>query len=423
MGSLIIVKLECAATTLAVYEVVVLDGIKFCAAGLPSTNTGRFAVRMFPFVKLASKFITIPCQAKPDPCSGAEAKPSGDSKHTMRLFFLITGLILFVVVPSDARAQARILPSNPNPSLQTIQSASLTHDSFDLRGSTAQLSRTPNASASGALPAEPNASVHDDNPICGITHLGRCIQDLGEDEKGIFTSPLRLQPKDAYWLAPLGAATGLAFAYDADASQAAGVDANRTNTANKIGGFGSFLATGAEGAGIYFVGLAQKNPKLAETGRLGAEAVIDSGTVTLVAKLVSNRQRPRQGNGQGDFWPYGTSHWEWDSSFPSDHATASMALARVVAGEYSHWYVMVPAYGFAEAVSISRLLANQHFPSDILIGQAVGFLTGSYVLNHRGLYRPGAKETLATRLVDSVNPIVDPRTRSVGASMEIPLGR
>lgn len=274
-----------------------------------------------------------------------------------------------------------------------------------------------------AQPMAGNALVSNSDPICGINHLVRCIQDLGEDEKGIFTSPLRVHPKNAYWLMPLGAATGLAFAYDADAAQAVGVDASRTNIANTITDFGSFYATGAESAGIYFLGLARKNPKLAETGRLGAEAILDSGTVALVTKLASNRQRPLQGNGQGNFWADGTSHWEFDSSFPSDHATASMALARVVAGEYPHWYVALPAYGFAESIGISRILANQHFPSDVLVGQAIGFLSGGYVLNHRALYRPGAKRTLTTKLIDSINPITDPRTHSMGASIEIPLGR
>lgn len=272
-------------------------------------------------------------------------------------------------------------------------------------------------------PMAGNAALSKGDPICGITHLVRCIQDLGEDEKGIFTSPLRVHPKDAYWLMPLGAATGLAFAYDADAARAVGVDASRTNAANTITDFGSFYATGAESAGIYFLGLARKNPKLAETGRLGAEAILDSGTVALVTKLASNRQRPLQGNGRGNFWADGTSHWEFDSSFPSDHATASMALARVISGEYPHWYVALPAYGFAESIGISRILANQHFPSDVLVGQAIGFLSGGYVLNHRARYRPGAKRTLTSKLIDSVNPVTDPRTRTVGASIEIPLGR
>lgn len=337
----------------------------------------------------------------------------------MRLSSPLAGFLLFAFAASHSQAQARALPSNPDPNPALMQSASLTHNAIDSTGETT----TPGSSTPDIDRATPEAPVQSDEDICGITHLGHCIGDLGQDEVGIFTSPLRLQPKDAYWLAPLGAATGLAFAYDTNAEQAAGVDANRTNTSNKIADFGSFVTTGAEGAGIYFIGLAQKNPKLAETGRLGAEAVIDSGSVTLAIKLASNRQRPRQGNGQGDFWPYGTSHWEWDSSFPSDHATATMSLARVIAGEYPHWYVMAPAYGFAETVSISRILANQHFASDIFVGQAIGFLTGSYVLNHRAQYRPGGKKTLASKLIGSVNPIADPRTHTIGASMEIPLGR
>ncbi len=337
----------------------------------------------------------------------------------MRRLSFLTGFIFPAIIALQAPAQTGALPLNPSPRLQITQSASMS----DAGVSPIQTASSSSTSGASTIAVDSNVSVQADEPICGITHLGRCIKDLGEDDKGIFTSPFRVQPKDAYWLAPLGAATGLAFAYDADAAQAAGIDRNRTKNANRVADFGSFFATGAEGAGIYFIGLAQKNPKLAETGRLGAEAVIDSGTVTLVTKLVTNRQRPRQGNGRGDFWPFGTDHWEWDSSFPSDHATATMALARVVAGEYPRWYVIVPAYGFAESVSISRILANQHFPSDVLVGQAIGFLTGTYLLNHRALYRPGGKKTLAAKLIGSVDPIADPRSRTLGASVNIPFGR
>ncbi|MHB1938025.1 MAG: phosphatase PAP2 family protein [Acidobacteriaceae bacterium] len=317
-----------------------------------------------------------------------------------------------------------MFPPDPRLNLQSAEIASWAPTGFASNGYMKVSAIAADGSQTGdAVSSTPAAAGQANQPICGITQLGRCIRDLGQDEKGIFTSPLRVQPKDAYWLAPLGAATGLAMAYDADAAALVGVDANRTNTANKIANFGSFFAAGGEGAGIYFIGLAKKNPKLAETGRLGAEAVLASGSVTLVTKLVTNRQRPRQGNGRGDFWPFGTQHWEWDSSFPSDHATGTMSLARVISGEYPHWYVMVPAYGFAETISLSRIFANQHFPSDILVGQAVGFLTGSYVLNHRSLYRPGAKKTFTSRLIDSVSPIADAPTRTLGASMEIPLGR
>ena len=279
------------------------------------------------------------------------------------------------------------------------------------------------ADAASGSDATSKGSSASNQPICGILHLGRCLEDLGSDEKGVFTSPFRTRPKDAYWLMPFGAATGLAFAYDAEASKTLGVDQNRTNIANNITNFGSYYATGAESAGVYFLGLARKDPKLAETGRLSAEAILASGTVTMVIKMAANRQRPLQGNGQGDFWADGTNHWEFDSSFPSDHATASMALARVFAGEYPHWYVAVPAYGFAESVGISRILANQHFPSDVLVGQAIGFLTGSYVLHHHALHCCERKKTLTSKIMDTIDPIADPRTHAIGVSMEIPFGQ
>lgn len=339
----------------------------------------------------------------------------------MRPSSLIAGFLLFA--STAIHAQNSNLPANPSPQLRSLPTptvlpvdvASLTtEDSASIQNAT-----TPNTSEQSASAA----SIQSDKPICGFKHLGTCIANLGEDDKGIFTSPLHIQPKDAYWLAPLGASTGLAIAYDADASATLGHDQSRINTASNISNIGEFWATGGESAGIYFLGLYRKSPKLTETGRLAAEAILDSGTVTLATKLVTNRERPRDGNGHGDFWTNPPTGWTWDSSFPSGHATASMALARVVAGEYPRWYVMVPAYGFAETVAIGRVLALAHFPSDVIVGQAIGFLSASYVLNHRSLYRPGAKKTLTSRLLGSVDPVMDARTHTIGASLQIPLGR
>jgi hypothetical protein len=99
-----------------------------------------------------------------------------------------------------------------------------------------------------------------------------------------------------------------------------------------------------------------------------------------------------------------------------------MALARVIAGEYPRWYVAVPVYGFAGAVGVSRILANQHFPSDVLVGQAIGFMAGSYVLNHHARYRAGSKQNLAMKLMGSISPIADPPTHRFGAAIEISPG-
>src|SRR5712664_4865409 len=38
--------------------------------------------------------------------------------------------------------------------------------------------------------------------VCGPAHLGRCLKDVALDQAGIWTSPLRLQSKDVFWLVP-----------------------------------------------------------------------------------------------------------------------------------------------------------------------------------------------------------------------------
>ena len=325
-------------------------------------------------------------------------------------------LLLAPVAVSTARGQSLQLPANPAPQAAATQAeAAAPPPPMLFRGS---LQTTPAATTTGSSTSTADAST----PICGFKHIGTCLSNLAEDEKGIFTSPLRTQPKDAYWLAPLGAATGLAIAYDSDAATKLGYDSSRINTAGNISNMGEFFATGGESAGIYLLGLYKKNPKLAETGRLAAESILASGTVTGALKLATNRERPRD-NFQGNFWTNPPKGYTWDSSFPSGHATASMALARTIAGEYPHWYVIAPAYGFAETVSICRVLALAHFPSDVIVGQAIGFLSASYVLDHRSLYRPGAKRTMVSRVLGSVSPVMDAPTHTIGATIQIPMGQ
>jgi membrane-associated phospholipid phosphatase len=247
--------------------------------------------------------------------------------------------------------------------------------------------------------------------ICGVKHLGQCLKDIGHDQAGIWTSPLRIQPRDAFWLVPFAAGTGVALHYDAQAQQNLGVDKSRIDASNTISGFGSTYATLGGAAGLYFLGLGTHNEHLAETGRLGAEAVIDSVLVVEALKLATNRERPNEGNGQGGFWPHGTRSYELDGSFPSGHAAESFALARVIASEYRSKPVQVAAYAVALAISASRVTARQHFPSDVLVGGTLGYLIGGYVIRHH------AAENVDSGF--SFIPVVDMSTHTFGASIEL----
>lgn len=284
-----------------------------------------------------------------------------------------------------------------------------TTDSFDEQTHEARPVFDTSRSSDQASEAGQQASTQ--SVICGLAHLGQCLKDVGHDQAGIWTSPLRISRRDAFWPVPFAAGTGVALHYDAQAQQELGIDKSRIDTSNTISAFGSPYATFGGAAALYFLGLGTHNDHLAETGRLGAEAVVDASLVGEALKLATNRERPNEGNGQGGFWPHGTRSYELDGSFPSGHAAASFALARVIASEYSSKPVQVAAYAFALAISASRVTARQHFPSDVLVGGTFGYLIGGYVVRHH-----------AAGKVDSgisFIPVMDVSTHTFGGSIEL----
>lgn len=303
------------------------------------------------------------------------------SSTYLRVTYVFTALIL---IPAPTLAQ------ESDSFDKQVQEARLSHDS------TRPFERRPE------ITQQPSPAP----VVCGPAHLGRCLKDLAQDQAGIWTSPLRIRSRDMYWLIPFVGATGVALQYDARAQEALGIDQSRIDTSNRITRFGSPLTTFGEGVALYLAGRLAHNEHLAETGRLGAEAVINATLVTEALKLATNRERPDEGNGRGGFWPHGTRQYSLNGSFPSGHATTSWALARVIASEYPNTWTRLGVYTFATAMSVTRITGRKHFPSDVLVGSTFGYLIGGYVVHHR-----------AARYADSgvpVTPLVDEATRTFG---------
>jgi membrane-associated phospholipid phosphatase len=195
------------------------------------------------------------------------------------------------------------------------------------------------------------------------------------DQKAIWSSPLHIRPIDAEWLLPLGAATGVLIGSDQHTMTSLihinAKDQSRFDTAST----GGVAALGAIPAGMYLWSLVNYAPQAHETGLLAGEALGDSLVVNEAFKFVTRRDRPAVNDAKGNFF----SSSPTESSFPSNHATAAWAMASVVADEYPGWLVQTAVYGLATGVSVSRVLAEQHFPSDVLVGSATGWLIGHYV--------------------------------------------
>ena len=128
---------------------------------------------------------------------------------------------------------------------------------------------------------------------------------------------------------------------------------------------------------MYAIGCSgHRSPSAASAGFTALEAMGAANLINLGVKAATNRQYPYQKNSRGEFW-------EGGKSFPSGHAAASFAFAAVLAHRYPHKrWLKWSAYGLATGVSLSRLAGKRHFPSDMLIGATLGYITGTYLADH-----------------------------------------
>jgi membrane-associated phospholipid phosphatase len=202
----------------------------------------------------------------------------------------------------------------------------------------------------------------------------KLAQNILMDQKDIWTSPFRIRSfEDALpWLL-VGAGTAGLVITDHTTAHELPNTVDQVAISSDVSRIGAGYTVLPITAGFYIGGAIAHNEKARETGILGGEAVLDSLIVSEVFKLTMRRQRPLDADGKGRFFQGG-------SSFPSGHSTVSWALASVVAHEYNeNIFYPIAAYSLASLVSFSRLSGENHFPSDIFAGAALGWFTGRYV--------------------------------------------
>ena len=201
------------------------------------------------------------------------------------------------------------------------------------------------------------------------------------DEKAIVLSPLKLRTHDLKWLVPLAGASAAAFATDHYTMTTVITKDGTWNQANINAS--NALIGGLAGVplGMYIYGRFGGHEYPRETGMLVAEAGADAVITEQIIKLITWRERPYQDNTRGLFYQRAAG---FNSSFPSSHSVVAWSAASVLAERYPSKWVALGVYSAAAGVSLTRVLGQQHFPSDVLLGSASGWLIGHYVArSHR----------------------------------------
>ncbi len=246
----------------------------------------------------------------------------------------------------------------------------------------------PNAPSS-LITAKPHGQ--DQVPLEDVPHtsvaLKRTPLNIVGDTYRIFTSPIYIRTGDLKWALPVAAATGIALTQDTHvARDIVSHDPGLNNAADNVS-YDLEYSYFAGSATMFGLGALRHNDHLRETGLLSGEAEADGQIFVQVVKLSTFRERPDVDNYAGHFFRLSAGT---DSSFISGHSITTWSAAAVIAAEYPSPWKQAAVYSAATATSLTRVLAEQHFPTDVFVGSVAGWMIGHYVVrahHHFPIYR------------------------------------
>jgi len=229
-------------------------------------------------------------------------------------------------------------------------------------------------------PSQAQLARHRDDPGSQRVVSWRSLpKDFLHDQKDIWLFPIQLG-KGRHWLPAVGI-TGVTAGLIVADPHAMPYFQSHARNLDDINDVFDPLITSAEvialPVSLMIAGYARHDPYQVSTALLAGEAYADSAVVDLAMKAITRRKRPSDvppgGSFNDTFFAGGKSPFK-GSSFPSGHAAGVFSVATVVASRYHHhWWVPWVTYGFATAISFSRVTTSAHFPSDVFLGAALGY--------------------------------------------------
>jgi membrane-associated phospholipid phosphatase len=212
---------------------------------------------------------------------------------------------------------------------------------------------------------------------CGLRTVGGMLRsELFTFAKGIGAAPNNsVRSQNLRWELPIAATAGVLMGTADDAAANRIVSHTVINRSSRF----SNIAIGAQlaSAGALFAaGCVKHRNDWRDTAFTAASAVGAASLADVALKSVFRRNYPTAGaSSDGDFFNGGRS-------FPSGHSAASFAFASVIGQRVHNPWLRWGSYALASSIAVARYPAKKHFPSDILIGGTLGYVTGAYMADH-----------------------------------------
>lgn len=241
-----------------------------------------------------------------------------------------------------------------------------------------------------------------------------------QDEKKLWKSPVKMVNKEKVFWVPVLGATVFALSRDEEIYSEFKSFQSKHAWVSKISPVitygGENITVISASALFFFSGMIFHNEKAKQTGLLSVQALAHAGIIVTLGKYFTGRQRPSYDKGK-DYWHWfptslnafkkGYSQSGFDA-FPSGHTIAAWSVATVIAKQYKEKKIIpIVCYTLATGVGLSRITEVAHWMSDVIIGAALGYSIGNFVV----------KERADTKF--SILPVTDGETVMIGARYKL----
>jgi membrane-associated phospholipid phosphatase len=128
-------------------------------------------------------------------------------------------------------------------------------------------------------------------------------------------------------------------------------------------------------------GLLAHNASSKKIGFELVQAVAFSEGITQTLKIAVSRARPYRDEGAFSYHQFSLSNDDFHS-LPSGHNADGWAVSTVLSRNAPSRVLKILVYAPAALTFVSRIYQDQHWTSDAFLGATIGYVVGSWVVNH-----------------------------------------
>lgn len=229
--------------------------------------------------------------------------------------------------------------------------------------------------------------------VPGISgEIGNTVMTGASDALSLVINPLRWEKEDLIKLG--GVLSGTLLLYTVDNQIHRSFTAGQGLSNSDVVKFGNFYGetktTQYAALGIGAYGLIFRDRRAVQLGLEIFESYLLANNITGLLKYTIGRSRPSENNGAYEFRMFDRP--KRYCALPSGHSTLAFSLSTVLASYTDDTHLKILIYIPAFITAGSRIYENHHWASDVFLGAAIGYFTGSFIISRHNPFKQDGVE-------------------------------